>query len=75
MTLSIQGRLDKENTEAVIVAAIEAGADIIDTANRYCIDNPDFGRNERLIRANRHHTGNRCSKSYECHTWIMPGPG
>lgn len=49
MPLSIQGRPDKEHAEAVIVAAVEAGVEFIDTANCYCIDNTDFGHNERLI--------------------------
>ena len=49
MPLSIQSRPDKEHAEAVIVAAVEAGMEFIDTANCYCIDNTDFGHNERLI--------------------------
>ncbi len=51
MPLSIQDRPDKEQAEAVIVAAVEAGVEFIDTANCYCIDNTDFGHNERLISA------------------------
>jgi aryl-alcohol dehydrogenase-like predicted oxidoreductase len=49
MPPTIQGHLDKEHAETVIVTAIEAGVDLIDTAKRYCIDHSDFGHNERLL--------------------------
>ena len=34
----------------VIAGAVEAGVDLIDTADSYCLDDNDFGHNERLIR-------------------------
>ena len=34
----------------VIARAVEAGVELIDTADAYCIDEHDFGHNERLIR-------------------------
>lgn len=51
MPLSIRGRPNAEQAEAVIFAALDAGVDLIDTANCYCIDNGDFGHNEKLIAA------------------------
>ncbi|MDH3690042.1 MAG: aldo/keto reductase [Gammaproteobacteria bacterium] len=49
MPLSIAGRPDAEQGKAVILAALEAGVDFIDTADCYCIDDNDFGHNEKLI--------------------------
>jgi aryl-alcohol dehydrogenase-like predicted oxidoreductase len=49
MPLSIQGRPDLRNGQAVINAAIDAGLTFIDTADVYCFDDRDIGHNERLI--------------------------
>ena len=49
MPLSLRGRPKEEQARAVILAALAAGVDFIDTANCYCVDNSDFGHNERLI--------------------------
>lgn len=49
MPLSIQGRPDEKQALAVINASIDAGVNLIDTANVYCIDDKDIGHNERLI--------------------------
>ena len=49
MPLSIQNRPDERTALAVIEAFIAAGGDHIDTASSYCIDEHDFGHNERLI--------------------------
>lgn len=49
MPLSIQGRPDERTALAVIAAFVEGGGDFIDTASSYCLDDDDFGHNERLI--------------------------
>ena len=49
MPLSLRGRPEEEAAIAVIRAALEAGVELIDTANSYCIDQRDVGHNERLI--------------------------
>ena len=49
MPLSIQGRPDERSALAVIAAFVEGGGDFIDTAISYCLDDSDFGHNERLI--------------------------
>jgi aryl-alcohol dehydrogenase-like predicted oxidoreductase len=49
MALSIQGRPTEQQALAVIAAFVEGGGDLIDTAISYCIDDADFGHNERLI--------------------------
>ncbi|MDJ0957524.1 MAG: aldo/keto reductase [Arenicellales bacterium] len=49
MPMSLRGRPSEEQAKAVILTALEAGVDFIDTANCYCIDNSDFGHNERLV--------------------------
>ena len=49
MPLSIQGRPDERTALAVIEAFIAGGGDHIDTAISYCLDEHDFGHNERLI--------------------------
>lgn len=48
MPLSIAGRPEPEQAEATIAAALEAGVELIDTADCYCLDD-DFGHNERLV--------------------------
>lgn len=49
MPLSIQGRPDGARARAVLAAALDAGVELIDTADSYCLDDADFGHNERLI--------------------------
>jgi aryl-alcohol dehydrogenase-like predicted oxidoreductase len=49
MPLSIQNRPDERTALAVIEAFIAAGGNHIDTAISYCLDDNDFGHNERLI--------------------------
>ena len=49
MPLSIQGRPDERTALAVIAAFLEGGGNHIDTAISYCLDEHDFGHNERLI--------------------------
>jgi aryl-alcohol dehydrogenase-like predicted oxidoreductase len=49
MPLSIQGRPDEATALAVIAAFLDGGGDHIDTAISYCLDEHDFGHNERLI--------------------------
>ena len=49
MPLSIQRRPDERAALAVIEAFLAGGGDHIDTAISYCLDEHDFGHNERLI--------------------------
>jgi aryl-alcohol dehydrogenase-like predicted oxidoreductase len=49
MPLSIQNRPDERQALAVIEAFVAGGGDHIDTASSYCLDDDDFGHNERLI--------------------------
>lgn len=49
MPLSIQGRPDEDSARRVIHEALDAGIELIDTANVYCLDDDDLGHNERLI--------------------------
>jgi aryl-alcohol dehydrogenase-like predicted oxidoreductase len=49
MPLSIQGRPDERTALAVIEAFVAGGGNFIDTAISYCLDDHDFGHNERLI--------------------------
>lgn len=49
MPLSIQNRPDERTALAVIEAFVTGGGDHIDTASSYCLDDNDFGHNERLI--------------------------
>ena len=49
MPLSIQNRPDERTALAVIAAFLAGGGDFIDTAISYCLDDSDFGHNERLI--------------------------
>ncbi len=49
MPLSIQGRPDERAALAVIEAFVTGGGNHIDTASSYCLDEDDFGHNERLI--------------------------
>jgi len=50
MPLSIPGRPDDEAAAIrVILAALDAGMTLIDTADVYCLDDTDIGHNERLV--------------------------
>ncbi len=50
MPMSIQGRPSEEQSLATIRASLDAGVDLVDTADVYCLDDRDLGHNERLIR-------------------------
>lgn len=50
MPLSIRQRPDEDAAIRVLHAAWEAGVQLVDTANVYCLDDDDLGHNERLIR-------------------------
>lgn len=47
--LSNTGRPNEEHAVALIRAAVEAGVELIDTADCYCADDSEFGHNERLV--------------------------
>jgi aryl-alcohol dehydrogenase-like predicted oxidoreductase len=49
MPLSIQGRPDERTATAVIDEFIAGGGNFIDTASSYCLDEHEYGHNERLI--------------------------
>ena len=49
MRLSTAADRDDERAVAVIRAALDAGATLLDTADSYCHDDGDVGHNERLI--------------------------
>jgi aryl-alcohol dehydrogenase-like predicted oxidoreductase len=49
MPMSLAGRPPEERSISAIHAAIDAGVNLIDTADAYCIDDSDVGHNERLI--------------------------
>jgi aryl-alcohol dehydrogenase-like predicted oxidoreductase len=49
MRLSTEADRDDERSVAVIRAALDAGATVLDTADAYCLDDRDVGHNERLI--------------------------
>ncbi len=49
MPLSIQGRPDEGTALKVIAAFLDGGGHHVDTAISYCLDEHDFGHNERLI--------------------------
>ena len=49
MRLSTAVDRDDATSVAVIHAALDAGATLIDTADAYCHDDADFGHNERLV--------------------------
>jgi len=51
MRLSTAGRPSESDAIGVIVAALEAGVRLLDTADTYCLDEADRGHSERLIRA------------------------
>src|SRR5687767_5929139 len=49
MRLSTVTTRDPVRAVEVIVAALDAGATLLDTADVYCLDDSDLGHNERLI--------------------------
>jgi aryl-alcohol dehydrogenase-like predicted oxidoreductase len=49
MPMSLAGRPPEERSIRAIHAAIDAGVNLIDTADAYCRDEDDFGHGERLI--------------------------
>lgn len=49
MQLSIAGRPDQAQAIRTIHAALDAGVNLIDTADSYCLDDSETGHNERLI--------------------------
>ncbi|WP_156756787.1 aldo/keto reductase [Actinokineospora pegani] len=49
MPLSVEGRPDRERAVATVVAAVEAGITLIDTADAYAPGHDDFGHNEELV--------------------------
>lgn len=49
MPLSTAGRPDPASARGVVRAAVEAGVTLIDTADVYCLDETDYGHNERLV--------------------------
>lgn len=60
MHLSIQDRPSEEQGVRVIQAALDAGVNLIDTADVYCLGENDIGHNERLVaRALKGRTGAR----------------
>ncbi len=49
MPMSLSGRPPEEQSIRTIHAALDAGVNLIDTADAYSSDHTDFGHNERLI--------------------------
>ena len=49
MPLALEGRPDEAQGIRVIHAALDAGVNLIDTADAYCIGEQEVGHNERLI--------------------------
>jgi aryl-alcohol dehydrogenase-like predicted oxidoreductase len=49
MPMSIQGRPSEAQSVATIHAALDAGMELLDTADVYCLDDRDIGHNERLF--------------------------
>ncbi|MGH2967933.1 MAG: aldo/keto reductase [Solirubrobacteraceae bacterium] len=49
MPMSLSGRPPQERSIRTIHAALDAGVNLIDTADAYSADDSDFGHNERLI--------------------------
>jgi aryl-alcohol dehydrogenase-like predicted oxidoreductase len=49
MRLSTTADRDDDRGVAVIRAALDAGATLLDTADTYCLDEGDVGHNERLV--------------------------
>jgi aryl-alcohol dehydrogenase-like predicted oxidoreductase len=51
MPMSLAGHPPEERSTRAIQAAVDAGVNLIDTADAYCTDEDDVGHNERLIAA------------------------
>jgi aryl-alcohol dehydrogenase-like predicted oxidoreductase len=49
MPMSLAGRPPEERSIRAVHAALDAGVNLIDTADAYCIDESEVGHNERLI--------------------------
>jgi aryl-alcohol dehydrogenase-like predicted oxidoreductase len=49
MPMSLRGRPPEEQSIRTIHAALDAGVNLIDTADAYCLDESDFGHSERLV--------------------------
>jgi aryl-alcohol dehydrogenase-like predicted oxidoreductase len=49
MPMSLAGRPPEERSVRTIHAALDAGVNLIDTADAYCVDGSEIGHNERLI--------------------------
>jgi aryl-alcohol dehydrogenase-like predicted oxidoreductase len=49
MPMSLSGRPPEERSIRTVHAALDAGVNLIDTADAYCVDDTDVGHNERLI--------------------------
>ena len=49
MPLALEGRPDEAQGIRVIHAALDAGVNLIDTADAYCVGEDEVGHNERLI--------------------------
>jgi len=49
MPMSLRGRPDEDRSIRTIHAALDAGANLIDTADAYCLDEEDVGHGERLL--------------------------
>jgi aryl-alcohol dehydrogenase-like predicted oxidoreductase len=49
MPMSLVGHPPEERSVSAIHAALDAGLNVIDTADAYCVDENDVGANERLI--------------------------
>ena len=49
MPMSLSGRPPEEQSIRTIHAALDAGVNLIDTADAYCVDESEVGHNERLI--------------------------
>lgn len=46
MPLSLKGRFPEDYGVKVLCTALDAGIDLLDTADSYCIDQTDIGHNE-----------------------------
>jgi len=49
MPMSVDGRPDEARSIRTIHAALDAGVNLVDTADAYCLDEDEVGHNERLI--------------------------
>jgi aryl-alcohol dehydrogenase-like predicted oxidoreductase len=49
MPMALSGRPPEEQSIRAIHAALDAGIDLIDTADAYAVDESEFGINERIM--------------------------